>query len=62
MKASELISLIQAEIDKHGDMKCMKPIREEGMLYSDYEPITDVDSDQKIVCHKSVGQYYLVIS
>lgn len=62
MKASELISLIQAEIDKHGDMECMKPIREEGMLYPDYEPITDVDSDQKIVCHKSVGQYYLIIS
>ena len=58
MKASELISLIQAEIDKHGNMECMKPIREELMLYSDYEPITDVDSYQKVVCHKSVCQYY----
>lgn len=62
MKASELIELIQAEIEKHGDMECMKPIREEGWLYPDYEPITDVDSAQKVVCHNSVGPYYLVIS
>lgn len=62
MKASELIELIQAEIDKHGDMECMKPIREEGWLYPDYEPILYVDSEQKVVCYNSVGPYYLVIS
>lgn len=62
MKASELIGLIQAEIDKYGDMECMKPIREDGWLYPDYEPISDVDSAQKVVCHNSVGPYYLVIS
>lgn len=62
MKASELIELIQAEIDKHGDMECMKPIWEDGRLYADYELVSDVYSAQKIVCHNSVGPYYLVIS
>ena len=43
-------------------MECMKPIREDGWLYPDYEPIFYVDSAQKVVCHNPVGPYYLVIS
>lgn len=40
----------------------MKATREEGWLYPEFEPIFYDDSEQKVVCHNSVGPYYLVIS
>ena len=61
MRASELIDEIQSIMAKYGDIDCVKPHREDGWLYPEFEPITNVDADQEVKCHESVGPFYLVI-
>ncbi len=61
MKASELLEQVQTIIAKYGDIDVVKPYREEGWLYSEYEPISDASVTRKVVCYKETGPYLLSI-
>lgn len=61
MKASELLEQVQTIITKYGDIDVVKPYREEGWLYSEYESISDVSVERKVVCHEETGPYLLSI-
>lgn len=61
MKASELLEQVQNIIAKYGDIDVVKPYREEGWLYSEYEPISDASVTRKVVCYEETGPYLLSI-
>lgn len=61
MKASELLEQVQDIIAKYGDIEVVKPYREEGWLYPEYESVTDASATRKVVCHEETGPYLLSI-
>mgnify|MGYP003369063303 CR=1 FL=1 len=61
MKASELLEQVQNIIIKYGDIDVVKPYREEGWLYSEYEPISDASVTRKVICYEETGPYLLSI-
>lgn len=62
MKVSQLKEFVQYVLDTYGDIEIVKPHREDGWLYSEFEPITDVDVEHETGHYESTDPVYMVIS